>query len=359
MKVLFVVSSVAGGFQATLGNIVGQLSDTFDCHVIALTSQGDSGFKNRLANHAKSVHFLDKQHKFDTKTYRRFSDICRQIKPDVVKSFDFPSNMCTWWYLALRGIPWVARVPGIETAFIGWRKNLGRMTFLAARYLVVASKSMKDKVIQYRLIAEERVRVIPNAIDVPPYQRTPAVCSSDGKTYLGYVAGFHHEVKGHRFAIEAMRYLPEQYHLLLVGDGPLRASMEQLTRDRKLQDRVTFMGNLDRETVFKTMMSMHALVFPSLGEAFGWALVEAMSIGLPVVASNAPSIPEVVQDGVNGLLFPPGESAKLAEAVLSLFANKEAYALMCDRGRVSIETSFSNERLKRDYINLFLETGHK
>jgi len=129
------------------------------------------------------------------------------------------------------------------------------------------------------------------------------------------------EYKGVEFLLRAFPVLSDQQATLdVVGD--IAAEPEYFTRlkhsvqELELQDRVTFYGHVNnREILAQFYKRADVFVLPSLVEGFGIVLLEAMSFGLPIVATRAGSIPELVKDGVNGLLVPPADPTALAEAI--------------------------------------------
>jgi len=111
--------------------------------------------------------------------------------------------------------------------------------------------------------------------------------------------------------------------VLLVGDGPKRPSLEREAERTGVGDRLHFLGFLAHEWVPAVLAHADLLVLPSLYEELGTVLLEAMQAGLPVVASKTGGIPEVIEDGVNGLLVPPGEPEALARAIDRLLADRD------------------------------------
>ena len=162
-----------------------------------------------------------------------------------------------------------------------------------------------------------------------------------------------HEEKGHRFLFEAIPSILARVGkatFLLAGDGPHRAQLEQEVAARGLQDCVRFLG---RRNVMPALISLSAVVMlPSLAESFGFALVEAMWLGKPVVGSRVGGIPEVVQDGKSGLLVPPGNSEDLAEAVIRVLRNRELALALGQAGRARAEI-FSIERMIHGYERIY------
>ena len=120
--------------------------------------------------------------------------------------------------------------------------------------------------------------------------------------------------KGLPVALEALREVSDA-QLVLVGDGPERDRLRQLAGSLGVTRRVSFAGALPRDGVLRRLAGARAALLPSLWENLPHAAVEALSVGTPVVATTVGGVPEVVHDGVNGLLVPPGDAAALAAAM--------------------------------------------
>lgn len=117
--------------------------------------------------------------------------------------------------------------------------------------------------------------------------------------------------------------------LKIVGEGPLRADLEASVARRGLQDRVTFAGFVPHERLRDELLGAAALVAPSIWqEPLGLVLFEALACGVPVIASAVGGIPEIVSDGENGLLVPPGDSIRLAEAIDRLVGDADFHRRM-------------------------------
>ncbi len=131
-----------------------------------------------------------------------------------------------------------------------------------------------------------------------------------------------HRFKGVDMLIKAMPRLPENIHLLLVGDGELQSKYRRLAGDLKVSDRVHFAGRLNQEDLLCAYRSMDVFAFPSTNgaEAFGLAMLEAMACGVPIVASRLPGVRVIAQDA--GLLIPKADLDCLVQA-LRLMASDE------------------------------------
>lgn len=129
-----------------------------------------------------------------------------------------------------------------------------------------------------------------------------------------------HPTKGQLFLIEAATQLIKRFpklHLLIIGDGPLRPNLESELQKTSLP--YTLTGNLPR--AYEALPAMDLFVLPSMSEGMGLVLLEAMQMGVPIVASAVGGIPEVIRSGKDGLLVEPGNATELCKACTSLLEN--------------------------------------
>jgi glycosyltransferase involved in cell wall biosynthesis len=174
----------------------------------------------------------------------------------------------------------------------------------------------------------EKLRVVRCGVDLETFHSARSKQRGGGFRVL--CIGTFYPVKGHRFLLEACAELlragiPFECHL--VGDGPDRAALERLAHQIGVAQRVLFRGSLPRDEIAREIASADVLAVPSVltqeGRREGIPVVcmEAMAGGTPVVASAISGIPELIEDGVNGLLVPPRDSSALAGALLRLHAD--------------------------------------
>ncbi len=109
--------------------------------------------------------------------------------------------------------------------------------------------------------------------------------------------------------------------LVIAGDGPERPALERRVLELGLDARVRFLGSVPRETVLRLFRAADASVLASAWENFPHTVVEALAVGCPVIATAVGGVPEVVRDGENGLLVPPGEPGALADAIERFFGD--------------------------------------
>jgi glycogen synthase len=170
-----------------------------------------------------------------------------------------------------------------------------------------------------------RVHVIPSGTRV--FDAVPA--APTGVLFVGRL----HRQKGVDTLVRALPLLPPTASVLLVGDGPERAALRRLADELGVADRITVTGFVPHGMVPGLLAGADVVVMPSRYEELGTALIEAMAAGRPVVATRVGGIPELVRDGVDGLLVPPDDPQALAKAVTRVLANPVLAAELGANGR--------------------------
>ena len=160
--------------------------------------------------------------------------------------------------------------------------------------------------------------------------------------------------KNHQAMLETMARLPNA-HLVLVGEGEIRAKIESQVKGMKLTDRVTFVGEVPPEDVRAIMNCCDLFLFPSLWEAMPMSLLEAMAAGMPIVASNIPANCEALQD--TGVLVPP-EPTQLVAAITELLNNPAAAAELGRKAAVRAH-HFTVDSMVDGYERLFTAGSSK
>lgn len=168
------------------------------------------------------------------------------------------------------------------------------------------------------------------------------------------LVGELNERKGQRLIIDAAAGLVQSHprtHFLFVGEGDARGDIERSLEKSDLAAAVSLVGF--REDVPELLVASDIAVLPSRVEGFGYVLVEAMAASLPIVASRASSILEIVEDGVNGLLHEVGDSPAIAAHLDRLLANPDQARGMGARGRELAKEKFNVERMLDEVEALF------
>ncbi|MFH0843996.1 MAG: glycosyltransferase family 4 protein [Pseudomonadota bacterium] len=228
----------------------------------------------------------------------------------------------------------------------GLRWLATKMIYRWADFIIAVSEDVARQLRKVFGINEQKVRIIVNGIDVESFSRTPV--SGELRTALGL--GPRDRIlttvarlmppKGHTYLIAAIPQLIKRFaslKLLLVGDGELKEQLIRQTEDLGLSDAIRFLGN--REDVPDILALTEIFVLPSLWEGTSLALLEAMAMAKPIVATNVPGNRAIIEHKKNGYLIPSEDPDSLAEAISYLLEHvdlaarygKKAYELVRDR----------------------------
>ncbi|MBA3245181.1 MAG: glycosyltransferase family 4 protein, partial [Actinobacteria bacterium] len=173
-------------------------------------------------------------------------------------------------------------------------------------------------------VRPDQVAVVENATpelpELPTREQARAALGVDGA--LLAFAGRLGPAKALDVALMALAEL-EGVTLLLAGDGPERATLERRAAELGLGERARFLGALGRNEVLELFRAADASVLSSAWENFPHTLVEALAVGTPVVATAVGGVPEIVRDGENGLLVPPGDPGALASTLRRLLGDPD------------------------------------
>ena len=188
-------------------------------------------------------------------------------------------------------------------------------------------------------VPAERVSVLPNP--TPPLPQLPEWAPGERPTLA--FAGRLTAPKDLGVALAAVAAC-DGVTLRLAGEGDERAALEARAAELGLDSRVEFLGALGRDEVLALFRAADAAILSSAWENFPHTVVEALAVGTPVIATAVGGVPEVVTDGENGLLVPPGDPAALAAAIRRFFAEPEL------RGRLRSAAAPSVERFAPEHV---------
>jgi glycosyltransferase involved in cell wall biosynthesis len=290
---------------------------------------------------------------------RRLRRAVRSTRPDVVVSHLNQVNVLT--LLALFGTdhPVIAVEhvnPAANTGGKVW-EALRRLTYPQAAQVVCVSRGIADC---FSWIPEQRRRVIynplpPHLAEVRRNASAPGSSHRNGQRRL-VAMGRLIQRKGFDLLLSAFHAVSEQHpdwHLVIMGEGEMRPTLERQRDELGLAARVSFLGLVDQP--FPLLKSSDLFVLPSRSEGFPYALLEAMSCGLPVISTDCPSGPrEIIRDGVDGILVPNGDAAALASALGRLMGDEGERTRLAGRAP-EVGERFGMEKTMRAWEELLTE----
>lgn len=235
-----------------------------------------------------------------------------------------------------------------------WHTRVDAFCARSADHVIAVSEETRRIMTNVEGVPSSNISVVYNGMNpltAPPPERVEALRQELrlGVEPICLMIGRLHEEKGHRFLFEAIPKVVARtgpITVLLAGEGAHRPALEAEVRERGLAQSVRFLGW--RPDVAELISLASLIVLPSLAESFGFALVEAMSLGKPVVAAATGGVPEIVVDGENGLLVPARDPEALARAISRVLQDPALAAALVAAGRLA-SRRFSFERMIRGY----------
>lgn len=358
IRVLEVLASLrrGGAERVAVSLACGLDRARFETEVVSLFDAFPDGFEPALDAASIRTHHLGKRPGLDVRIFPRLARVMRSFRPAIVHTHSYVLRYALPARLLSGGGPLVHTVHNLAAREGG---RVGTWIHRCAIRAGVHSVAVSDEVARsyIELYSRPPDSVIPNGIDLerfrtagPSWKRENGFAESDllivsvarldpQKNPLGLIEAF----------ALALQHDP-QWHLLLVGDGSLRAEAEARAKSLGLVTRVRFMGV--RQDIDALLPACDFFALASLWEGMPMAIIEAMAAGLPVAATAAGGVPELVSDGVTGLLAPPGETQGLSDAIKLLARDPEKRRAL---GRAAQEraSDFGLDRMSRPYAELF------
>jgi glycosyltransferase involved in cell wall biosynthesis len=256
----------------------------------------------------------------------------------------------------LAGVPSIVTRVDLGHHVTGYRRPALRLATRQADRVLVNALCIRELVIREGVDAD-RVVVVRNGVDVEALDAAATAAPAGPAAPDGAIVcigNMHHPVKGQEDLLVAMREVVRQRpeaSVAFVGDGVRRPHLERLAGQLGIADRCHFLGfRLDGPALLaRAALSVSA----SHSEGISNGILEAMALRLPMVATAVGGTPELVRDGVNGLLVPPGAPAALARGIVDLLADADLRRTFGERGRRIVEREFGLAQMRLSYDALY------
>ena len=237
----------------------------------------------------------------------------------------------------------------------GYLRIIEKFVYSSYDKIISISQQAEDNLIKWLKPKNNgRFIIIENGIDLKkfeeakPYLKREINTKFDEDTKLICMVGRFSEAKDQPTLIKAMKYIPSNVHLLLVGEGPLKEKNEQLVKQINLEERIHFLGF--RDDVPRILKTVDIVVLSSHWEGLPLSAVEGMAAGKPLIGSNVPGIKEVVDN--YGLLFSKGNSEELANKINQLINDPLKYSEIAEKCQLRAN-SYSIEKMVDEYIEQY------
>ncbi len=225
-----------------------------------------------------------------------------------------------------------------------------------SQLIIAVSNSVKDFLVRNNFAPEEKIRVIPNAINLTNEKPKHIIAKNLTAPIIGNIANLNYQ-KGQIYLINAMPIILKKYPMAtleIIGEGDERKILESEIKKLRLQKHISLLGNKNK--VEKYLQHWTVFVLPSIAETFGIVLLEAMAYGLPIVATKVGGIPDVIIHKKNGLLVEPKNEKALAKAILEVLDHPPLAAKFKREGFSRVKNFDWKEiikKLEQEFIELF------
>jgi glycosyltransferase involved in cell wall biosynthesis len=320
-------------------------------HQPVLVAHEGGQLRRRAEEGLRFVGFAPRS-EFDVHAGWQLARVFGEMQPEVVHAHDPMAVALTAMALQM-GTGLATRPLVVASRRVDF--HLKRHAFSKWKYrhvdVFIAASELIAAVLRDDGIAADRIEVVHDGVDVRAIERHALVDAHAafwlpaGAPIVGNVAALApHKGQRHLVAAAArvVRELPD-VRFLIVGEGELRDALTRQIKDLGLDRHVFLIGF--RDDVLGLMKSFDVFAMSSVTEGLGSAILEAMALSRPVVATRAGGIPEAVDDGVTGLLVPPHDEAALAAALVTLLRDPLRRTQLGAAGRVRVEREFGVEQL--------------
>lgn len=335
--------------------------DEFDVLTIALTRGGP--YEADLREAGVPLTIIGKRAKFDPFSIWCLRKELRRWQPQILHSWLFAAN--AYSRLCAGAIPQAKVIVSercVDSWKAGWQRWLDRRLIDQTDRLIGNSESVVEF---YRELGvpTDKLACVPNGIEAPPLDESAAqltraeLLKELGLPLNTFVAGFigrlakQKRVEDLIWAVETLRQIRPQLHLVLVGEGPERTRLEEFAQQIGAKNHIHFMGHRDDASRWMAMFDVFCLA--SSFEGMSNSVMEAMSIGKPVLASDIPANRELVVQGQTGFLPKLADTVGFMQFLRRLIDEPGLGRSLGQAGRERIQQSFSIPRMVGAYANIY------
>jgi N-acetyl-alpha-D-glucosaminyl L-malate synthase BshA len=259
-----------------------------------------------------------------------------------------------------RKLPFVTTLHGTDITLVGADRSylpITRFSIEQSDGVTAISKYLRDRTVQEFEI-KNPIQVIFNFVNCDIYRRDDKAAqrrteyADANERLLVHLSNFR-SVKRVPDVVEIFDRVQKRVpsRLLMIGDGPDRATAEWMARRKGISDRIIFLGKQDR--VNEKLATADLMLLPSELESFGLAALEAAACEVPTIATRVGGVPEVLEDGVNGCLAEVGDIEGMSRMAIDLLEDEDKLRKMGKRARIAAQSKFCSTRIIPDYEDFY------
>lgn len=350
--------NIVGGAEVFTSQFANYLSARdIQLRVITLRSGGD--LLNSLIKQGIPVIVIGVNSKRNPLPLLRLYRLWKTSPPLILHTHLYHAGIIGRLIARFAGIPHViVHQHGAENARSTLRSIIDRATSWMVEQYIVPSEAVKDILNRRERVPGSKIKVIHYGIDTEKYHALVPITGltfPSGVPVIGCVGRLVKE-KSHIVLLQALHLLKQknvQFHAIMVGDGPERIKLEELSRVYEINELVTWTGY--QSNVESWLAQFDIFVLASAWEGLPISILEAMASHLPVVATAVGGTPEAVVTNETGILVPPNDPEKLANALISLLRNPSLRLKMGTAGYTRVKECFSVECVVENIYQLYVD----
>jgi L-malate glycosyltransferase len=382
MKILFFnyeYPPLGGGAGNATFYILREFSRIPELEVDLVTSSADNNFhrekigekitvyKLPIGKGGKNLHFQTKKDivVYCWKAYFFARKLARKNKYDLSHSFfTVPCGFLSFLFKRRRKLPYIvslrgADVPGYSERFsliYKFIKPLVRIIWKNASAVVANSQGLKELALKTK--PNQKIEVIFNGVDTEYFKPAFRSLAPEEKEFIITPGASRVTArKGIKYLIKAVdKLLPKYPNILLkiIGEGSEKKNLEQLAENLGIKNKVAFLGRISHNETLKYYREADVFVLPSFNEGMSNAMLEALSCGLPIIATHTGGTEELVREGVNGFVVKEKNSRDLADKIKKIASDEDLRQKMAQESR-NLAMEFSWKNVAQKYFKIYKE----
>lgn len=288
------------------------------------------------------IYFLKAKSVYDYRAYKKLGVIIRNnltyVLYATLHDATFVSRLIALFFPKLRLVTREANTTEFKSIrhkladiLMNWRVNS----------MIAVSKEVEKTMLLYQPWYKNKIQILYNGVMMPKVTITP-----EEDSVILLAVGSLTPKKNYEMMLDAFSNIAREFsqvYLRIVGGGVLKEKLMRYVQEKSIQDRVLFLGNLDHASVEEEYKKASIFLLSSDQEGCPNVLLEAMSFGIPSVATRVGAVPEIIDDTVSGLTSPRRDSLTFAEQIKKLILSEELRKAVGFSGREKIKSVFSNE----------------